>query len=195
MLFCGMTGSIAMGKSTTAAMFRRRGIPVHDADATVHRLYRGRAAPLIEAEFPGSTKDGVVDRASLSALVLNEPARLARLEEIVHALVAEEESRFRDVVRARGDRLAVLDIPLLFETGADRRVDFTLVVTADAAIQRNRVLERPGMTPEKFQAILNRQMPDAQKRRRAHFLIDTGLGIDAADRQVGAVLAAVAPMT
>ena len=180
MLFCGMTGSIAMGKSTTAAMFRRRGIPVHDADATVHRLYRGRAAPLIEAEFPGSTKDGVVDRASLSALVLNEPDRLARLEEIVHALVAEEENRFRDTVRARGDRLAVLDIPLLFETGADRRVDFSLVVTADAAIQRNRVLKRLGMTPEKFQAILDRQMPDAQKRRRAHFLIDTGLGIDAA---------------
>lgn len=195
MLFCGMTGSIAMGKSTTAAMFRRRGIPVHDADATVHRLYRGRAAPLIEAEFPGSTKDGVVDRANLSALVLNEPDRLARLEEIVHALVAEEENRFRDAVRARGDRLAVLDIPLLFEIGADRRVDFTVVVTADAAIQRNRVLKRPGLTPEKFQAILDRQMPDAQKRRRAHFLIDTGLGIDAADRQVGAILAAVAPMT
>ena len=194
MLICGMTGSIAMGKSTTAAMFRRRGIPVYDADANVHRLYRGRAAPLIEAEFPGSTHDGSVDRQKLAAFVLADPDRLARLEKLVHGLLAEEEARFRDAVRRAGFRLAILDIPLLFETGAEGRTDFTLVVTADEKVQRERLLARPDMGAEKLQAILDRQMADSEKRRRAHFLVDTGYGLPAAERQVAAILRAVAAM-
>ena len=194
MLICGMTGSIAMGKSTTAAMFRRRGVPVYDADATVHRLYQGRVAPLIEAEFPGTTENGGVDRQKLAAIVLDDPDRLSRLEKLVHGLLVEEEKRFRDAVRLAGYRLAVVDIPLLFETGADRRVDFSVVVTADESVQRERVMTRPGMSEEKLQAILGRQMPDRDKRRRAHFLIDTGFGLPAAERQVAALLRAVASM-
>lgn len=194
MLVCGMTGSIAMGKSTTAGMFRSRGVPVYDADAAVHRLYRGRAAPLVEAEFPGTTKDGEVDRARLAEAVLNDRDRLARLEKLVHGLVAEEERKFREAVWAEGYRLAILDIPLLFETGADRRVDFTVVVTADEAVQRERVLARPDMHEAKHRAILDRQMPDSEKRRRAHFLVDTGHGLDAAGRQVDAILRAAASM-
>ena len=194
MLICGMTGSIALGKSTTAAMFRRRGIPVYDAYANVHRLYRGRAAPLIEAEFPGSTHDGGVDRQRLAAIVLADPDRLARLEKLVHGLLAEEEARFRDAVRRAGFRLAILDIPLLFETGAEGRTDFTLVVTADEKVQRERLLARPDMGAEKLQAILDRQMADSEKRRRAHFLVDTGYGLPAAERQVAAILRAVAAM-
>jgi dephospho-CoA kinase len=194
MLICGMTGSIAMGKSTTAAMFRRRGVPVHDADAAVHRLYSGRAAPLIEAEFPGTTRDGTVDRARLSDIVLGDPDRLARLEEIVHRLVGDEERAFRDRVAAAGFRMALLDIPLLFETGAEHRVDACIVITADADIQRRRALSREGMSEEKFETILKRQMPDAEKRRRSHFLVDTGHGLEAAERQVDAILRAVASM-
>lgn len=194
MLTGGMTGSIAMGKSTTAEMFRSRGVPVYDADAAVHRLYRGRAAPLVEAEFPGTTKDGAVDRGRLAEAVLNDRGKLARLEKLVHGLVAEEERSFRDTVSAKGYRLAILDIPLLFETGADRRVDFTMVVTAGEAVQRDRVLARPDMDEAKLRAILDRQMPDGEKRRRAHFLVDTGHGLDAAARQVDAILRAVASM-
>jgi dephospho-CoA kinase len=194
MLICGMTGSIAMGKSTTAAMFRRRGIPVYDADAAVHRLYQGRAAPLIEAEFPGTTNNGGVDREKLAAIVLDDPDRLARLEMLVHGLVADEEKHFRAAATQSGHRLAVLDIPLLFETGAERRVDFSLVVTADESVQRERALRRPGMNEEKLQAILDRQMPDGEKRRRAHFLVDTDHGLAAAERQVAAIVRAVASM-
>ncbi len=192
MLICALTGSIAMGKSTTAAMFRRLGIPVYDADAAVHRLYSGRAAPLIEAEFPGATKNGQVDRSRLGKLVLGNPDRLARLESLVHGLLAEEQTRFLEAMRGR--RKVLLDIPLLFETGADRRVDLTIVVTADQAVQRQRALARPDMDEEKLQALLNRQMADGEKRRRAHFLVDTSHGIEAAERQVASILRALASM-
>ncbi|MGF9759980.1 dephospho-CoA kinase [Microvirga sp. 0TCS3.31] len=187
----GLTGSIGMGKSATADLFRRLGVPVHDADATVHRLYRGRAAPLIEQAFPGTVADGTVDRTKLGAAVLNSPERLKQLEAIVHPLVREEEETFLARVSALAP-IAVLDIPLLFETGGERRCDATLVVTAPADVQRERVLARPGMTAEKFSAILAKQMPDVEKRRRAHFLVDTSRGFLSAEAQVRSILACLA---
>lgn len=186
----GLTGSIGMGKSATADMFRRRGVPVHDADAAVHALYRGRAAPLIEKAFPGTVTDGAVDRAKLGAAVLGHSERMKELEAIVHPLVHEEEEAF--LQRASTYPIAVLDIPLLFETGGERRCDAVLVVTAAPEVQWERVLKRPGMTEEKLAAILDKQMPDAEKRRRAHFIIDTGRGFAFAEAQVRAVLAALA---
>ena len=177
----GLTGSIGMGKSATADLFRRLGVPVHDADATVHGLYRGRAAPLIEKAFPGTVADGAVDRAKLGAAVLDDPDALKQLEAIVHPLVREEEEAFLKRVSAGWRPVAVLDIPLLFETGGETRCDAVLVVTAPAAVQRERVLARPGMTEEQFHAILAKQMPDAEKRRRAHFLVDTGRGFASAE--------------
>lgn len=188
----GLTGSIGMGKSTTAALFQARGIPVHDADATVHALYRGRAVPLIAAAFPDAVRDGVVDRVSLSSAVLGRPEAMARLEAIIHPLVREDEASFLRGSRQRGVGLAVLDVPLLLETGGERRCDAVLVVSAPAEIQHARVLARPGMTPERLDAILARQMPDAQKRARAHFIVDTSRGVVAAGRQVGSILAALA---
>ena len=188
----GLTGSIGMGKSTTAALFQARGIPVHDADATVHALYRGRAVPLIATAFPDAVRDGVVDRLSLSAAVLGRPEAMARLEAIVHPLVREDEASFLRGCRQRGAGLAVLDVPLLLETGGESRCDAVLVVSAPEAVQRARVLARPGMTPERLDAILARQMPDAQKRARAHFIVDTSRGVVAAARQVGSILAALA---
>jgi dephospho-CoA kinase len=188
----GLTGSIGMGKSTTAALFQARGIPVHDADATVHALYRGRAVPLIAAAFPDAVRDGAVDRPSLSAAVLGKPEAMARLEAIIHPLVREEEEAFLRGCRERGQGLAVLDVPLLLETAGERRCDAVLVVSASAEIQRARVLARPGMTAERLDAILARQMPDAQKRARAQFIVDTSRGIVAAGRQVGSILAALA---
>lgn len=189
----GLTGSIGMGKSATAAIFRRLGAPAHDADACVHALYRGGAAVApIAAAFPGTVTGGVVDRAALGRLVLDDPARLAELEGIVHPLVRAAEARFlADAVSARAP-VAVLDIPLLFETGGERRCDAVLVVTADSAVQRARVLARPGMSEEKFAAILAKQMPDAEKRAQAHFLVDTGRGVDAAETQVRGILRALA---
>ncbi len=187
----GLTGSIGMGKSATAAIFRRLGVPVHDADAAVHRLYGGRAAPLIEKAFPGTVADGVVDRGVLGAAVLGSPARLKELEAIVHPLVREEEEAF--LKKAAGlSPIAVLDIPLLFETGGERRCDAVLVVTAPESVQRQRVLARPGMTEEKFNAILAKQMPDGEKRARAHFLADTSRGFLSAEAQVRSVLACLA---
>jgi dephospho-CoA kinase len=180
----GLTGSIGMGKSVTAQMFRDEGIPVHDADAAVHALYQGPAVPLIEAAFPGATDSGMVNRAELSKQVLNDPQAMKRLEAIVHPLVREKEEAFLKQARAQGSKLVVLDIPLLFETGADARTDKVLVVSADPDVQRSRVLNRPGMTTAKFQAILSRQMPDAEKRRRADFVINTGLGLDFARAEV-----------
>lgn len=177
-----------MGKSTTAAMFAARGCPVHSADEAVHRLYSGRAAPLVEARFPGTAPGGVVDRVRLSAAVLGDAEALRDLERIVHPLVREEEARFLDEARRAGAPVAVLDIPLLFETGGEARVDRTLVVSAPADIQRARVLARPGMTPERFEAILAKQMPDAEKRRRADFVVDTGAGLAEAQAQVQAIL-------
>lgn len=195
MIVLGLTGSIGMGKSTTAALFAARGVPVYEADAAVHRLYAGRAAPLIEAAFPGTTKDGVVDRGLLGGRVLGRPEAIAKLEAIVHPLVRAEETAFLAAARKTLAAVAVLDVPLLFETGGEARVDATVVVTADPGIQRARVLARPGMTEDKLDAILARQMPDAEKRRRAHFLIDTGRGLEAAGAQVDAILRAVSQMS
>ena len=186
----GLTGSIGMGKSATADLFRKLGVPVHDADATVHRLYRGRAAPLIEKPFPGTVADGAVDRTKLGAAVLNSPERMKELEAIVHPLVREEEENF--LARVSALPIAVLDIPLLFETGGETRCDAALVVTAPAEVQRERVLARPGMTAEKFSAILAKQMPDADKRARAHFLVDTSRGFPSAEAQVRSILACLA---
>jgi len=189
-----------MGKSATARFFAEAGVPVHDADAAVHRLYASEAVPAIEAAFPGSTApaDGatssgsaVVDREKLGAYVLGDPAAMARLEGIVHPLVRREEVRFLDSAADAGAAVAVLEIPLLFETGADRRVDAVVVVTAPADVQRARAFERPGMTEEKFRAILARQLPDVEKRRRADFIVDTSQGFDSARAQVHAILLAV----
>jgi dephospho-CoA kinase len=188
----GLTGSVGMGKSTTAAMFRKRGIPVHDADAAVRRLYAGPAAASIETAFPGVTANNVVDRARLGEIVLADPAALKKLEAIVHPLVRQSEDAFLAEAKAKGNRLALVDVPLLFETGADDRVDAIVVVTAAPEIQRARVLARPGMSEARLQAILARQMPDAEKRRRAHFLVDSGHGFESAERQVGAILGALA---
>jgi dephospho-CoA kinase len=187
----GLTGSIGMGKSATADLFRRLGVPVHDADAAVHALYRGRAAPLIERAFPGTVANGVVDRRKLADAVLNDADKLKQLEGIVHPLVREEEENFLAKVSATSP-LAVLDIPLLLETAGDRRCDAVLVVTAPPDVQRARVMARPGMTEETFNAILRKQMPDAQKRARAHFLVDTGRGFASAEAQVGSILACLA---
>jgi len=186
----GLTGSIGMGKSATAAMFRAAGVPVHDADEVVHALYRGRAAPLIAAAFPGTVSDGTVDRTALSKVLFEDEARLRILERLVHPLVREERDKF---LAANAHAAAVvLDIPLLFETGGERDADAVALVTASKTVQRERVLARPGMTEEKFRAILSKQMPDSEKRRRAHFLIETGFGFAHAERRVRAVLRAIA---
>ncbi|MFC4175294.1 dephospho-CoA kinase [Microvirga sp. GCM10011540] len=187
----GLTGSIGMGKSATAAIFRRLGVPVHDADAAVHDLYRGRAAPLIEKAFPGTVADGIVDRPKLGAAVLGDPQRMKALEAIVHPLVREEEEAFLRRVSALAS-VAVLDIPLLLETGGEVRCDAVLVVTAPASVQRERVMARPGMTEEKFKAILLKQMPDADKRARAHFVLDTSRGFASAEAQARSILACLA---
>jgi dephospho-CoA kinase len=184
----GLTGSIGMGKSTTARFFAEAGVPVHDADSAVHRLYAGDAAATIEAEFPGVSGAQGIDRDKLAKRVLGDPEALRRLEGIIHPLVRREEARFLDEVERLGVPIAVLDIPLLFETGADRRVDAVVVVTAPAEMQRARALERPGMTEEKFQALLAKQTPDAEKRRRADFVVDTSKGFDFAREQVHAIL-------
>jgi dephospho-CoA kinase len=188
----GLTGSIGMGKSATASLFRRFGVPVHDADAAVHALYRGRAAPLIGEAFPGTVTEGVVDRVRLGAAVLSDPERLKALEAIVHPLVREEEEAFQRRAVGSGASLAVLDIPLLLETGGESRCDAVLVVTAPAEVQRARVLARPGMTPDKFAAILAKQMPDAEKRGQAHFRVDTGRGFASAEQQVRSILVCLA---
>jgi dephospho-CoA kinase len=192
MVILGLTGSIGMGKSTTAAMFRDAGIPVYDADAAVHRLYAGAAAPLIEQAFPGVVRDGAVDRSLLGPMVIGKPEAMQRLEAIVHPLVRQEEKAF--LVQATQSRamLAVLDIPLLLETGGEARVDAVAVVSASAAIQRQRVMARPGMTQERFMALLAKQMPDAEKRRRAHFIVDTGQGLPHARRQVHDIIKTLA---
>jgi dephospho-CoA kinase len=187
----GLTGSIGMGKSTTAGMFRALGIPVHDADEAVHRLYRGEAVPLIEKAFPGTTEGGAVDRAKLGAAVLGDPERLARLEAIVHPLVKADREAFVAEARRQGEPLVLLDIPLLYETGAERDCDAVVVVSAPADVQRARVLARPGMTPERFEMIHVKQLPDAEKRRRADFVVDTGRGLEHAQAQVAAIIAKV----
>ena len=191
MIVLGLTGSIGMGKSTTAKMFAEAGIPVHDSDETVHRLYSGIAAPLVEAAFPGTVYAGAVERSLLSTRVLGDREAIARLEAIIHPLVRADADAFLNRHRDAGAAIAVLDIPLLFETGGRDRVDRVVVVTAPADVQRARVLARPGMTEEKFEAILKRQVPDAEKRSRADFIVDTGGGLDAARAEVQAIIAAL----
>ena len=189
MLVLGLTGSIGMGKSTTAAMFRDEGVPVHDADAAVHELYRGTAVAPVEAAFSGVTRDGVIDRDRLRTRVLGDAEALRRLEGIVHPLVRAARDAFLAEARAGGESLVVLDIPLLFEIDAERDCDRVVVVSASEAVQKARVLARPGMTEPQFSAILAKQVPDAEKRRRADWVIDTGSGLDAARDSVRRIVA------
>jgi dephospho-CoA kinase len=186
MKILGLTGGIGMGKSTATSTLRRLRVPVFDADATVHGLQAkgGRAVRPIGAAFPGTVRDGRVDREALRRVVLGNPEALKRLERIVHPLVRQEERRFMAAARRRGERIVVLDVPLLFETGGAWRCDAVIVVTAPAAVQRWRVLRRPGMTEERFRAILARQTPDAEKRRRADHLVHTGLSRHHAQRRI-----------
>ncbi|HVI90779.1 MAG TPA: dephospho-CoA kinase [Dongiaceae bacterium] len=190
MIVLGLTGSIGMGKSAAARMFRRHGIPVHDADAAVHRLLGkgGAAVPLIAAAFPGTVVAGRVDRPALGAKVFGHPQELRRLEAILHPLVQAATRRFLRRQQARRQKLAVLDIPLLFETGAEKRCDAVVVVTAPRAVQRARVLARARMTPERLAEVERQQMPDAEKRRRADFIIETGHGYRPALRQLHQIL-------
>jgi dephospho-CoA kinase len=194
MFILGLTGSIGMGKTTAARLFAEEAVPVHDSDAAVHRLYEGEAVKAIEAAFPGATANGKVDRQKLGAMVVNDAAALKRLEGIVHPLVRQSETRFLEQAGARGDKIVVLDIPLLYETGGEKRVDAVVVVTAPHEVQRARVLERPGMTLDKLEALLAKQMPDAEKRRRADFIVDSGHGLDHAREQVRQILRKIATL-
>ncbi|HEY2526982.1 MAG TPA: dephospho-CoA kinase [Xanthobacteraceae bacterium] len=189
-----LTGSLGMGKSTTARFFAEAGVPVHDSDAVVHALYEGEAVSAIEQAFPASIVDGKVDRAKLAAMVLDDAAALALLEAIVHPLVRSSTEAFLAEAQARSAAVVVLDIPLLFETGAECRCDAVVVVSAPVEVQRARVFERPGMTEEKFAALSSRQMPDAEKRRRADFVVDSSKDYDHARAQVRDILRAVATM-
>ena len=192
MLIIGLTGSIGMGKSTTADLFREFGIPVQDSDAVVHELYANEAAPMIEAAFPGVVVDGRVDRQRLAPRVLGNPDAMRILESIVHPLVRQRESDFLAQKARAGAALVVLDIPLLFESRVETSFDAIVVVSAAPDIQADRVLKRPGMTADRFRSILERQTPDAEKRRRAHFVVDTGHGLASAKAQVAAILRALA---
>jgi dephospho-CoA kinase len=178
MRILGLTGSIGMGKSTTAKLFTEAGVPVYDADAAVHKIYEGEAAPAIEAAFPGTTVDGKVDRAKLSAKVVHDPAAIKQLEQIVHPMLGASRKKFLDEAERAGAPVVVMDIPLLFETGGEKRVDAVVVVSTDAASQRERILARGTMTNEALDAILARQLPDAEKRKRADFVVDTSHGLD-----------------
>lgn len=191
MIILGLTGSIGMGKSATARLFREEGVPVYDADEAVHALYAkgGAAVAPVEAAFPGVSEDGAIDRARLRARVLDDPAAMKRLEQIVHPLAGAAQQAFRAEAQASGAAFAVIDIPLLFETGGDRYCDYTLVVSAPAEVQRERVLSRPGVTPETFESILARQMPDAEKRARADFILSSAHGFDFARDHVRAIVA------
>lgn len=191
MFVLGLTGSIGMGKSTTAEMFRAEGVPVHDSDAAVHALYRGAAAAAVGAAFPAALRHGAIDRAALAAQVLNDKAALERLETIVHPLVRTDRAAFVSSATARGADLVVLDIPLLFESGSEREVDAVLLVSAPEAVQKSRLATRADMTEAKLAGIIARQMPDADKRRRADFIFDTSLGRDAVAAQVRALIAEI----
>ncbi len=194
MFILGLTGSIGMGKSTTANFFREAGVPVHDSDAVVHRLYEGEAVGPVEAAFPGVTVDGKIDRGKLSQQLVGNPDAIRKLEAIVHPLVRAVSERFLQEQKAKGARSVVLDIPLLFETGGETRVDAVVVVSAPADVQRERVLKRPGMTAERLDALLARQMSDAEKRARAHFVVDSARSFDSARAQVHGILRAVAAL-
>jgi dephospho-CoA kinase len=193
MIVIGLTGSIGMGKSTTAAMFAEAGVPVYDADAAVHRLYArgGAAVDLVEAEFPGVVRDGAVDRELLRKRVLGDPAALRRLNAIVHPLVGADREAFHAAAEAAGAEMVVFDVPLLFEGGGGANVDATVVVSAPQDMQRRRVLAREGMTPQRLDAILAQQMPDHEKRARAHFVVDTGRGLEDAREQVAQIIEAL----
>jgi dephospho-CoA kinase len=194
MFILGLTGSVGMGKSTTAKFFAEEGVPVHDADAVVHRLYEGEATPLIEAAFPGTTSAGKVDRDKLGKRVFGDGEAIKTLEGIVHPLVAVARDKFLAEAEKSGAKVAVLDIPLLYETGGDKRCHAVVVVSAPAEVQRARVFERPGMSEAKFAVMLARQMPDAEKRRRADFIVNTSQGYEAAHEQVREILRRVATM-
>jgi dephospho-CoA kinase len=189
-----LTGSVAMGKTTAARFFAEAGVPVHDSDAVVHALYEGEAVPPIERAFPGSTANGKVDRGKLAAMVINDRAALARLEAIVHPLVSASRDRFLAQQRKTGVPVVLFDVPLLFETGLDRGCDAVVVVSAPAEVQRRRAFERPGMTDQKFAALVANQMPDAEKRRRADFVVDSSGDFEHARAQVHDILRRVAKM-
>jgi dephospho-CoA kinase len=194
MLILGLTGSIGMGKSTTAKLFTEAGVPVYDADATVHRIYEGEAAPAIEAAFPGTTVNGKVDRARLSERVMHDPAAIRRLEAIVHPMLRSHHQKFLEEAEKSGAPVAVMDIPLLYETGGETRVDAVVVVTTSPEVQRERILARENMTGEKLDAILARQLPDAEKRMRADFVVDTSHGLDPVRSRIRDILDQVVKM-
>jgi dephospho-CoA kinase len=194
MFILGLTGSIGMGKSTTARFFAEAGVPVHDSDAVVHQLYEDAAVAPVEAAFPGTAVEGRIDRARLAAQLVGNADAIKRLEAIVHPLVRAASQRFLDAQGARGARVVVLDIPLLFETGGEKRVDAVVVVSAPAEVQRARVLGRAGMTAERLDTLLARQMSDAEKRARAHFVVDSSRSFDSARAQVHGILRAVAAL-
>ena len=194
MLILGLTGSIGMGKSTTAKLFEEAGVPVYDADAAVHKLYEGEAAPAIEAAFPGTTAEGKVDRARLSGRVVGDAAAMRQLEQIVHPMLGSSRQKFFADAEAAKVPVVVLDIPLLFETGGEKRVDAVVVVTTSPELQRERVLARGTMDAAKLDAIIAKQMPDAEKRKRADFVVDTSHGLDPVRAQIKHILAEVVKM-
>jgi dephospho-CoA kinase len=194
MIVLGLTGSIGMGKSTTAQLFAEAGVPVYDADAAVHRLYEAEAGPAIEAAFPGTTTNGKVDRNRLSARVVHDPAAMKRLEEIVHPMLGASRQKFLWDAEQSGAPVAVVDVPLLFETGGEKRVDAVVVVTTAPEVQRERILARGTMTAEALDAIMARQLPDAEKRQRADFVVDTSHGLDPVRGRIRDILAEVVKM-
>src|SRR6201996_8149966 len=194
MIILGLTGSIGMGKSTTAKLFREAGVPVYDADATVHMIYEGEAAPAIEAAFPGTPADGKADRTRLSAQVVHDAAAMKRLEQIVHPMLRSYHQKFLDEAEQSGSPVAVVDVTLLFETGGEKRVDAVVVVTTSPEAQRERILARDNMTAEKLDAILARQLPDAEKRKRADFIVDTSHGLDPVRERIRDILSEAAKM-
>ena len=194
MRILGLTGSIGMGKSTTAKLFMEAGVPVYDADAAVHKIYEGEAAPAVEAAFPGTTVDGKVDRAKLSARVVKDPAAIKQLEQIVHPMLGASRQKFLAEAEQSGAPVVVMDIPLLYETGGEKRVDAVVVVTTSPETQRERILARGTMTPEALDAILARQLPDAEKRKRADFVVDTSHGLEPVRAAIRDILAEVVKM-
>jgi dephospho-CoA kinase len=194
MIILGLTGSIGMGKSTTAKLFEEAGVPVYDADAAVHKIYEGEAAPAIEAAFPGTTANGKVDRDKLSGKVVHDPAAMKRLEQIVHPMLGASRQKFLDDAEQSGAPVVVVDVPLLFETGGEKRVDAVVVVTTTPEVQHQRILARDNMTGEKLKAILARQLPDAEKRKRADFVVDTSHGLDPVRARIRDILDQAAKM-
>ena len=193
-MILGLTGSIGMGKSTTAKLFAEAGVPVYDADAAVHKLYEGEAVPLLEAAFPGTTAGGKVDRQKLSARVVHDPAAMKQLEQIVHPMLGASRQKFFQDAEQAGAPVAVVDVPLLYETGGEKRVDAVVVVTTSPENQRERILARGTMTSEALDSILARQLPDAEKRKRADFVVDTSHGLDPVRAQIRDILQQVVKM-